>query len=74
MVGPWNDSASVVTTLFVRRLVTVHVPTSSSVAFRQSDHPTGRILKVKSAIGEPIELFPDSHGGEDVLLGLHPYL
>ena len=54
--------------------MTVHVPTSSSVAFRQSDHPTGRILKVKSAIREPIELFPDSHGGEDVLLGLHPYL
>ena len=35
---------------------TVHFPSSSSVALRQSDHPTGRVLKVRSVIREAIML------------------
>ena len=57
MVGPANELASLATALFMMRLVTVRFTTSSSVAFRQSDHTTGRILKVKSAIGEATEFF-----------------
>jgi len=55
MVGPGSYLAPLLTALFAMRLVTVRFPTSSSVAFRRSDHPTGRILKVKPAIGESIE-------------------
>jgi len=54
MVGPENYLASLVTALFATRLVTV---CSSSLAFFQSDYSTGRILKVKSTIGEAIGLF-----------------
>jgi Family of unknown function (DUF6533) len=50
-MGPGNYLASLVTGLYVMRLVTVRFPTSSSVAYCRSDHPTGRILKVNSAIG-----------------------
>jgi hypothetical protein len=57
MVGSENDLTKfLVTTLMVGRLVTVRFPTCSNVAFRQSDNPH-RILKVKSIIGEAIELF-----------------
>jgi len=52
MVGPRNYLAYFLTTLFSMRLATVRFPTFSSVAFHRSDHPTGRILKVRAAIGE----------------------
>ena len=56
MVGPGNYLASLVAALFEIRLGAVRFPTSSRVAFHQSDHPTGRILKVKSGITKAMEL------------------
>ena len=55
-VGPGNQLASWIHTLFVMQLVMVRFPSSSSVAFRRFDHPTSRILKVKSVIRETIVL------------------
>ena len=56
MVGTGNQLALLIHGLFVVRLVTVRFPSSSSVAFCRSDHPTGRVLKVKSIIREGIVL------------------
>jgi hypothetical protein len=52
-----NQLASLIPVLSVMRLVTVRFLGSSSAAYHWSDHPTGRISKVNSAIGDAIEMF-----------------
>ena len=59
-LGPGNKLDSLIRALFMimimTRLGTVRFPSSSSVALRQSDHPSGRVLKVKSVIRKEIVL------------------
>jgi hypothetical protein len=57
MVGPEDQLASLIPSLVVGRLVTVCFLKIFSAVFGRSDYPTGRILKVNSAIGEAIDLF-----------------
>ena len=78
MGGLGNYSASLVTALFVMRVITVRFPTSSSVAFYWSDHPTATAEFWRSSLLSEKELSssntPNSHSANNVPLGLHPYL
>ena len=78
MVGPGNYLASLVTGLFVMRMVTVRFPTSFSIAFANLTAPlvefwrsgSGLLSEKKSGSSD----CRDSRSNYDVPLGLHPHL
>ena len=76
MVGPGNELPSLISALFIIKVVTVCFLNSSGVNSANLII-TDRILKVNSAIKKKQLSFSDchhSHGMYDVLLGLYPYL